>query len=96
MTDDSELVQIQIAGADAHAEGWHRFDNPFFRTTHAPAVTGDAPALWRAKKDAWDRGFCRGYAAVPLGPKETVDRDQEAAQSEASGPEGSGESPPLS
>ncbi len=93
MTDDSELVQIQIAGADARADGWHRFDNPFFRTTHAPAVTGDAPALWRAKKDAWDRGFCRGYAAVPLGAKETVDRNQKTAEPGASGPEEIGDRP---
>ena len=68
--DNSELVQIQIAGADARAQGWSRFDNPFFRMTHTPALTGDTPALWRAKKDAWDRGFCRGYAALPLGARE--------------------------
>jgi hypothetical protein len=59
-----ELLEIQMAGADARSDGLNRFDNPFLRSSHGPVATGDSFEVWRQKKVAWDRGFCFGYAAL--------------------------------
>lgn len=87
VVDERELAQIQIAGADARTDGWSRFDNPFFRPSHAPAMTGDTPALWRAKKAAWDHGFRRGYAALSSGTEGAEDPGQDTSEPAANAPE---------
>ncbi len=69
---------IQIAGAEARADKAHRMANPFFMATNSPPHSKDTPAEWRAKKDAWDRGYREGLPFAPV-PEEdaaaTLDKD---------------------
>jgi hypothetical protein len=60
----SQLIEIQMAGADARADGANRYDNPYLRTANGPLATGDTFEDWKKKKAAWDRGFCFGYVAL--------------------------------
>ncbi len=63
--DLSPLDLIQMNGAEARADGVHRMMNPYFLRANSPPESKETVAEWRAKKEAWDRGYREGYPFIP-------------------------------
>lgn len=48
---------IQKQGAQAARDGAKLLDCPFLKPEAMPSHTGEAPAIWRSKFEAWQAGW---------------------------------------
>jgi hypothetical protein len=69
----AERAELNRQGAKAAARGEAAGSNPLRQTVNHPRATGEAPALWLLRLQAWENGFenqgppLRGPEAVPVG-----------------------------
>lgn len=54
-----EVIQAERLGAQARAAGRAKFANPFLDTYSLPDRTGEDPAAWMRRVEAWDRGWAK-------------------------------------
>ena len=68
----AERAELNRQGAKAAARGEAAGSNPLRQTVNRPRATGETPAMWLLRLQAWESGFenqgppLRGPLAVPV------------------------------
>jgi hypothetical protein len=66
----AERAELNRQGAKAAARGEASGSNPLKQTVNRPPATGETPALWQLRLQAWQSGF--ENQELPLQPLQPV------------------------
>lgn len=63
---------IRKQGAEAARRGLPLWDCPYLKAQMMPGHTGESPATWQAKLDAWEAGWAQGKEVTRPPPSSPI------------------------